>query len=97
LAVFFVAKRSNLIMTSKDIFANLQQAVDFMDRHPVAIAVAMTPLFRSQLPIGTMRGGAGIIQAYSGLRTYIWNDLPEPYRIYYNQTILDRDIALYNS
>jgi hypothetical protein len=31
------------------------------------------------------------------VRTYIWNDLPEPYRIYYNQTILDRDIALYNS
>jgi hypothetical protein len=82
-------------MNSKDVFSNLVKAIEFMDRHPVAIAVAMTPLFRSRLPIShEFKACTGL---YSGVRTYIWNDLPEPYRIYYNQTILDRDIALYNS
>ena len=32
----------------------------------------------------------------AGLRCYIWDDLPEPYRVYFNQTTLDRDIAVYD-
>ncbi len=65
-----------------------------MDRHPVAIALAMTPSFKSRLPI--THEFIACSGSYSGLKTYIWNDLPEPYRIYYNQAFLERDIALYN-
>ena len=81
--------------SSKDILENLQKAVDFMDCHPVAIALAMTPSFKSRLPIThEFISSSG---SYSGLKTYIWSDLPEPYRIYYNQAFLEKDIALYNN
>lgn len=82
-------------MTSKDILSSLQQAVDFMDRHPTPIAIAMTSSFKDRL---TSHPSAHLIKDHynAGLRCYIWNDLPEPYRVYFNQVILGRDIALYN-
>ena len=66
-----------------------------MDRHPIPIAIAMTSSFKHRL---TSHPNISLIKDHynAGLKCYIWNDLPEPYRVYFNQKTLDKDIDLYN-
>lgn len=81
-------------MYKRDILQDLRDAFEFVDRHPVPIAIAMTPSFKDRL---TSHPSTPLIKDHynAGLTCYIWDDLPEHYRVYFNQTILDRDIAVY--
>jgi hypothetical protein len=52
-----------------------------------AIAIAMSPSLKSQLP--------NHMRPNPELRTYVLVSLPEPFRIYYDQSTLDKEIVLY--
>ena len=51
------------------------------------IAIAMTPSFEAQLP--------NQLRPNPKLKTYILVNLPKLFRIYYDQSTLDKEIALY--
>jgi len=72
-----------------DILKNLQKDFESIDSRPVAIAMAMTSLFKSQL--------SSHMRPNSGLKIYILEKLPEPFRIYYDLSKLDLDIVLYSA
>ncbi len=79
-----------------DMQQTLNTISNFMDAHPNPIAIAMTPQFKDELlNSGTCKTQIGGI-SYTGVRLYLLDNLPKPYRIYYNQQSLTKDIALYS-
>jgi len=74
----------------------LNKISEALDIYPMPIAIAMTTQFKNELlNSGKCKSQVGGT-VLTGLRLYLLDNLPEPYRIYYNQQSLTKDIALYS-
>jgi hypothetical protein len=63
----------------------------------IPIGVAMTPQFKrlldsQSIKIGYTQGSSGI---FTGLKVYVWDDLPIPCKLYYRQDVIDFDCQMY--
>jgi hypothetical protein len=63
----------------------------------VPIGVAMTPEFKRLLDLKCTKIGykLGSAVIFTGLRVYVWDGLPIPCKLYYDQDIIDFEYQIY--